>query len=318
MIFRLLFLSIVFSCFTFISAYSQVVTYGSHTKDSTFEKKIVDSLSMSTEFYLRLNPTKPVYKYNFKYSMAGRKSQEVGDNTKPQFLASTSTVHTLELKPNSTTSFDCLLTCSPLTLFGSQITNVGSMRDSGFTVKGYETKNGSFKIDNNGSISKYIDNFESVLSDPGITRIRSLFIEDIDRKFIRFLIPKYTTDLLEVGDEWNVRFKDSTKTITQPIIYDYDLRYKVISFSERNSRQIVTIEFRSNDNKIYQKSYPDTEFEQTLDIKEITSGIYEIDKISGLPIKLTLKSRVEVVSKDFKQRVIDAKRIDQTYEYLLL
>jgi hypothetical protein len=318
MMFRLLFLSSVFSCFAFISAYSQVVTYGSHTKDSTFEKQIVDSLSMSTEFYLRCTPQKPIYQYNFVYSMAGRKSQEVGDNTKPQFLASTKTVNSIEFKPNSVNNYDCLLTCSPLSLSGSQITNIGTLKDSSFTVQAYEIKNGSFSLNTAGIINNFTDNFESVLSDPGITRIRSLFAEDIDRKFLRFVIPKYPLHTLEVGDEWSVSYKDSTKTITQPLIFDYNLFYKIVSFQNRNKQQIVTVEFKSNKNKIYQKNYPDTEFETTMEIDETISGIYEIDKSSGLPIKITLKSRVELVSKDFKQRVIDAKRMDQTYEYNLL
>lgn len=318
MMFRLLILSIVLSCFTFISAYSQVVTYGSHTKDSTFEKQIVDSLSMSTEFYLLLTPKEPVYKYNFKYSMGGRKNQEVGINDKPHFMATTYGQHSVEFKPNSKTNYDCLLTCSPVTLSGSQITNVGIMKDSGFTVPGYVKKNAQFGVNHQGHISNFVDNFETVLSDPAIGRIRALFSEDLDRKFIRYLIPKYTTDLLEVGDEWSVEYTDSMKTQIGTTLFILSPRYKVLSCKTINGKKIVKLEFRSNSNKIHQKLLPGTDFESTMDVDEMISGVYDIDQSTGLPIKLTVNSRIEIIQKNAQQKVVDATRIEQTFDYTLL
>lgn len=309
----------VFFCVIFsVSCFAQPITYGFHTKDTSYKKQIVDSLSLSTEFLLTLKPEKSVYMYDFKYSMSGRKSQEVGDNTKPQFQAYTKSTHTLELKPNSPTTYNCLLKCSPLTLYGTQITNRGTLKDSSFHVDDFKYKNASFDINNYSSLSKFTDNYQSVMEYPGILRIRALFTEDLDRKFIRYLFPKYTPDKLEVGDEWNVQYKDSNTTMTAPIIYTFNLDYKVVSLSTKDNRNVVTIEFKSNNNKIYQKSFPDTEFENTMEAVDYIFGVYEIDLKTGIPLTLTANSRVEVVSKDFNQRVVDAKRMDQKFELKLL
>lgn len=313
-LFLFLFLNVVLS----FKCISQPLTYGIHSKDSLYKKQIVDSLSLSSEFLLTLQPKEYVYVYDFKYSMAGRKSQEVGDNTKPQFQAYTKSKHTLELKPNSPNTYTCLLTCSPLTLFGTQITNRGTLKDSSFHVEEYKIKRATFDINKYSSLSNFIDNYESVMSDPAITRVRALFTEDIDRKFIRYLLPKYTPDKLEVGDVWNVQYQDSTKTLTAPIVYTFNIDYKVVSLITKENRQIVTIEFKSKNNKIYQKSYPDTEFESTMEVDDNIYGVYQIDKNTGIPITITVNSRLELVSKDFKQRVVDAKRMDQTFEYVLL
>ncbi len=318
MILNSFFLLVYFCIVLTVSCFAQPITYGLHKKDTSYKKQIVDSLSLSTEFLLTLKPEKSVYVYDFKYSMAGRKSQEVGDNTKPQFQAYTISKHTLEIKPNSPTTYNCLLKCSPLTLFGTQITNRGTLKDSSFHVDEYKYKNASFDLNNHSSLSKYIDNFHSVMEYPAILRIRSLFTEDIDRKFIRYLFPKYTPNKLEVGDEWNVQYVDSNTTMTAPIVYTFNLDYKVVSLSRKDNRNVVTIEFKSNNNKIYQKAYPDTEFENTMEVEDYIFGVYEIDLNTGIPITLTANSRVEVVSKDFKQRVVDAKRMDQKFEFKLL
>jgi hypothetical protein len=318
MTFTSLFLFVYFFVVFSVACIAQPITYGTHTKDSTYEKQIIDSLSLSSEFLLQLKPEKSIYVYDFTYSMAGRKSQEVGDNTKPQFQAYTKSKHTLELKPNSPSTYNCLLTCSPLTLYGTQITNRGTLKDSSFHVEEYKYKNASFDINSNCSLSKYIDNYQSVFEYPAVIRVRSLFTEDIDRKFIRYLFPKFSPDKLEIGDVWNVQYKDSTTTMTAPIVYTFNIDYKVISFRKKDNTNIVTIEFKSNNNKIYQKSYPDTEFENTMEVDDFIYGVYEIDMKTGIPQKVSINSRIELVSKDFKQRVVDAKRMDQSFEYVLL
>jgi len=316
--FKILMLPVLLSVLLPIVCFSQPIIYGPHSKDTTYKKQIVDSLSLSTEFLLAFKPKESVYVYDFKYSMAGRKSQEVGDNTKPQFQAYTKSKHTIEVKPNSPTTYNCLLTCSPLTLYGTQITNRGTLKDSSFHVDEYKYKSASFDINNYSSLSNFTDNYQSVMDYPAILRVRALFTEDIDRKFIRYLFPKYSPEKLEVGDQWNVQYKDSTTTMTAPIVYTFNLDYKVVSLNTKDNRNIVTLEFKSNNNKIYQKSYPDTEFENTMEVEDYIFGVYEIDLKTGIPISLIVNSRIELVSKDFKQRVVDAKRMDQRFEYVLL
>jgi len=306
-------------CFSFSSiAKAQIVTYGAHTKDTSYQKQIVDSLSLSTEFYLLCTPKSPIYKYDFKYSMNGRNSQEVGNDTKPQFLATTNSQHSVEIKQNTSSSYESLLTSSSLTLKGSQITTIGTLKDSGFTVQGYNKKFGTFSLDNKGIISKFNDNFESVMSDPGVVRIRSLFIEDIDRKFIRYLIPKYTPEFLEVGDVWEVNVKDTLRTLMSPLVYFDLFTYKVTSFTEDNQQKKVTLEFRSDSSRITQNNFTGTDMQTNMESFQYVSGVYEIDKASGMPIKIYITIRTEITSKNWKDIVTESKRVNQTLEYTLL